>query len=921
MSGWERVAEAVGAGDASRSADEVLRLDTAGCREVARRLPRHIGSARQATHERFDRLREQATAEEQQGRKTFIAAEVARGLSEEEAFHRWWSTGSYHAHHRDVDWTMRDDWIAPMMVAGAGTLGGAAAVATWIFRRDFAGRNGGLPVEPLLRVIAARPPEWQADLAVRVAGRLRGTPRGWGDGTVALALELLRRTGAPLPDHEPLVAAWVSTTPDLEGDPLAEHLIPRLFEAEGVGRVLRDDRGEEGQGGRRSWLHALRDLADAGRVEREALVEGCVRRFLRGGSATDLRFFVRLHELLEPGHGPERVRDYLRLLPAAPGPVAELALRQLSGAGGLSGEDVNDAVAALLFRPEGKLVRAGLTLLDQAARAAGDDLDQLAPALASAFLCESYEVRERSVRLAVKHAGRFTPAGAEAVREAAGVLPPDLAACLAEAYGAAAVTPPSSADVGGFEAVGLPAFSAPSRRTFPGPIEDLAGDFDQFHHEYALDRWLDGFVRNPHNRKHPRRSTDLYTRQEWSNLADWTEALLREATDPGREPRLPARGTTVREREPSAREAKPHERLPHRELVSPSHWAMLLRCAEIHSALKEETLPPYLLATPTRISGHIDPAELADRIEGYQNAGVRPLPADLQQALLRLPREVDPEVSARAGRLARHSEAGAALERWLRQRPEPETRLEWPRADAPLGARGWPAPFPRAVVRLEPTGMALVDALLSDPPLMTWSVPGGNLASGPLVLPSDREAVAMQLVPHMVRSWQHPGYLHTYVTALCYQDGPAGEGMAFLFGMLLAERGWHAERCRELLLRAAAAKCLPAEECGRQLGLCLRRIGIPMSQVCAGLEDIARKGAHREAWAIMRGLLPVFLPGPGERGNAAHTRALELAVCLARWAEARGTIPEVAGIATRKGSSGLVRAARRLDEHLDRADQ
>ncbi|HUR06321.1 MAG TPA: DUF6493 family protein, partial [Nonomuraea sp.] len=728
-----------------------------------------------------------------------------------------------------------------------------------------------------------------------------------------------------------------------------------------------DDRGKEGQDGRRSWLHALRDLADAGLIEREALVDGCVRRFLRGGSPTDLRFFVRLHDLLEPRHNPERVRDYLRLLPAAPGPVAELALRQLRGAGGLSDEDSNDAVAALLFRPEGKLVRAGLTLLDQAARTAGDDLDHLAPALASAFLCESYEVRERSVRLAVKHAGRFTPAGAEAVREAAGALPPDLAARLAEAYGADA-TPSSSSDsgsfeAGGFEAVGLPAFSMPGHRPFPGPIEDLADTFDQLHHEYALDRWLDGFVRNPRNRKHPLRSTDLYTRKEWPNLADWTEALLREAAGPGREPRPPARASTarssplapgvlhnlaaslgelgftlpdaellpgprsegervflatVREREPSPQEAKPHERLPDRRLVSPPHWAMLLRCAEIHSALKEETLPPYLLATPTRISGHIDPAELADRIEDYQNSDVRALPADLQQALLRLPREVDPEVSARVGRLARHSEAGAALERWLRQRPEPETRLDWPSADAPLGARGLSAPFPRAVVRLEPTGMPLVDALLSDPPLTTCNVPG-NPASGRLVLPSDREAVAMQLVPQLVDSWQHPGYLHAYMTPLCYQDGPVGEGTALLFGMLLAERGWHAERCRELLLRAAAAKCLPAEECGRQLGLCLRRIGISMSQVCANLEDIARKGAHREAWAIMRGLLPVFLPGPGERGNSAHTRALEFAAEVAGWAEARGVIPEVAGIAARDGSSGLVRAARRLDEHLCRA--
>ncbi|HUR09031.1 MAG TPA: hypothetical protein VM347_41285, partial [Nonomuraea sp.] len=244
MSGWERVAQAIGAGDASRTAEEVLRLDTAGCREAARRLPRHIGPARQATYEQFDRLRAQVTAEEEQVRKTFIAAEVARGLPEEEAFHRWWSTGAYRSHHRGVDWTMRDDWIAPMLVAGAGTLGGAAAVATWIFRRDFAGRTKGLPLEPLLRVVAARPPEWQADLAVRVTGRLRGTRRQQADGTVALALELLRRTGAQPPDHEPLVAAWVSTMPDLQGDPLAEHLIPRLFEAEGVGRVLRDDRGK-----------------------------------------------------------------------------------------------------------------------------------------------------------------------------------------------------------------------------------------------------------------------------------------------------------------------------------------------------------------------------------------------------------------------------------------------------------------------------------------------------------------------------------------------------------------------------------------------------------------------------------------------------------------------------------------------------
>jgi hypothetical protein len=92
-----------------------------------------------------------------------------------------------------------------------------------------------------------------------------------------------------------------------------------------------------------------------------------------------------------------------------------------------------------------------------------------------------------------------------------------------------------------------------------------------------------------------------------------------------------------------------------------------------------------------------------------------------------------------------------------------------------------------------------------------------------------------------------------------------------------------------------------------------------MSQVSSALEDAARRGAHRQVWEIMRGLLPVFLPAPGERAHTGHTRALEFAVDAAHWAGARGTIPEVAAIAARKGSSGLIRAARRLSEHLGRA--
>ncbi|MEV0821680.1 DUF7824 domain-containing protein [Nonomuraea rubra] len=103
---------------------------------------------------------------------------------------------------------------------------------------------------------------------------------------------------------------------------------------------------------------------------------------------------------------------------------------------------------------------------------------------------------------------------------------------------------------------------------------------------------------------------------------------------------MPESGGT---RESASREWLPEQqlpgwRLPEQGRVAPPHWAMLLRCAEILSALKRGTLPPYLLATPTCTSGRVDPAELVDRIEGYERAGVRHLPADLEQALLRLPR-------------------------------------------------------------------------------------------------------------------------------------------------------------------------------------------------------------------------------------------------------------------------------------------
>ena len=72
-----------------------------------------------------------------------------------------------------------------------------------------------------------------------------------------------------------------------------------------------------------------------------------------------------------------------------------------------------------------------------------------------------------------------------------------------------------------------------------------------------------------------------------------------------------------------------------------------LRFAETYQALMDGRLPPYLLATPTHVNGRLDAAELVERLEGYERAGIEALSVDLQQALLRLSR-----YGARRGRRA-----------------------------------------------------------------------------------------------------------------------------------------------------------------------------------------------------------------------------------------------------------------------------
>ncbi|MFI7226461.1 DUF6493 family protein [Nonomuraea angiospora] len=830
-----------------------------------------------------DRLAERVKGLDEQARKD-VAARLPELLKELRArFDRW------------------DDGLvahgSALRVAGAGTLGGAAAVASWLYRRDFAPQWDGpdSDVDLVLGVLADRPAAWRADLAERLVLRMRVPD----DRGMALALALLRETGIEPPPHDPLVAGWVSGEPrsSLSADPLLDHLLPRLFEAEGVGRVLQWEKAS-GKG----WLRALSQAAESGRVKREALIDGCVRRFLLGGTAIDLRFFVRLHEALDPApaEAAARARDYLRLLPASPGPVAELAVKRLRACGELTADDLAEAWESLLFRPERKLVRAGMSWLDRSVRRAPELAGLVAAPLAGAFAADSAELQEKAVELAVAHAGRMTEEGRATVREAIELLPPHLGRRAATAF------------AGGSVAEGEPAFvppplpAAPERAVaFPPPIEsieELTTEADRSWQTW--ERLLAGFVTLAGRDREglvaelrPRligRPGWTYREEAWERVDQWFDGAAHSLT-----------GTAAVRRAWT-------RYMPKSRLAAPLRL-LLHRAAEILRAVEEDTLPPLLLATPTHSTGHVAAAELVRRLEAIEAAGAKPLAADLQQALLRLPRTPDPEAMRRAARLT--SGAGRIVAGWTC--PEVTVELEWRCGDEGEG-HDWHDRSHDHNIRLvpsataAPTGLPLVDLMLSVP---EDSGGGEHRAWWASTLPSHREVAAAYLVPHVLRRyWVHDTVGPEQARALARAEGPVGTAFAVVLARVLGDP--RMPESVDVLLESAARDELPAEEVGRQAGLLLASGEVRMIDMIAALEAAARRGAHAHVWRIAATALPILLPAPGERPRNGLAGFVALAAAAAGWSGARGEIPEVRAMAARRGGSGLLREIRRLHDLL-----
>ncbi|MEU4510592.1 DUF6493 family protein [Nonomuraea wenchangensis] len=799
-------------------------------------------------------------------------------------------------------------------LAGAACFTGAEQVAAWLDRRELRRpRDPELDAALLLPLLRRRPLEWRRDLAVRLAARLRpatgrrrwqraeGVP-GWD-----LVAALVADTGLEPPDGDAFVVGWAwrlarrrpGEDLELDRDPLLDALLPRLFQAQGVAEPL----------GRSTAMSELAGLAGTGRVSRATLVDGCASRFLAGGPDAEMMPFVWLWRLLAPEPPEIPVLDLVRLLPSAGPTVTELAveeLRRAEEAGLLDDELFAEAVAALAYRPEKKLVEEAVRW---AARASGPRGGEAVPALAAVFDLDDPALRGRAVRLAVRLAPYVGEEGRDAVREAAARLPADLRERVAAGYGEVAEPEPERPVAAVLRAPAPPVLAPPIAT--PAELVAELRALDWRSEPLRCERVLGGLVELTHR---DRAAVVAALRPWWEETLPDGEPAEHHlyAFGDSRIPFLVLRcALAIVAPAWSRRLSRDHD-------SSESVWQRLVRrrLEEVIALFEDGGTVPALLATPTSATGHVDAAVLVERMERLE--GREPLPADFEQALLRLPRSYDPELVVRAEKLP--GEAGRTLAAWLRDGGWPDPAVSatpYEESRDSYSLRSWSRRMRVEVVAPTDlpawlTGSWGVDqrgpAYLSYPDDALW---------WPLVMPSHRELVAAALL--RCQSWVSDSNdaRMTALAALAHGDGPVGAATATLIaGGLGHRRDAQRAAAAEAALTLAARGQLPAADLGRAVARLVEAEFVVLKRITAAFDDLTAAGAHAEVWAALAEALPALLPPPGERPRAGLGELLAVAARAAALTGARGEVAGLAEMAERKGSSRVLYEARHLHETL-----
>nr|WP_062332754.1 DUF6493 family protein [Herbidospora sakaeratensis] len=809
-------------------------------------------------------------------------------------------------------------------VAGAACFSGAAQVAAWLDRREL--RLPQWPrtdAERVAEILRPRDERWRCDLARRLVTGLRpGERRGWqnvdGQPGYDLAARLVIETGIEPPGNDAFVVGWLWDVCHrfwqggglglLRDDPLLDVLTPRVFTAEGVAAPLIHDGKWNGAYDKTTVIGALTALADEGRLDRRMLLDGCVSRFLTHGHDRDIEPFTLLWERLRPEPAEIPAIDLVRVLPVAAPPLAVLAVGELARVpldAGLFAE----AVGALAFRPEKRHVT---TALQWIAHARPEEADGALAALAVVFDQQTPALRDRAVRLALTLAPHASPETAVVVREAASGLPPELRARVADAFGAVEAEPAEVLTPGELRVTGgLPAL--PPAIGSPAELADRVGDDGPSHDPAEVERIMAALVAFSHDD----REATIAAVRPWAEggwgrlrpidhyyLAHHLDVLLTQCAlalvNPAESAELSGRITGYLPHSPD--QGTPFDRFTRD------------RVREVVALLESGRTIPLLLATPTEPTGHVDAATLVDRVTRLGDA--EPLPLDFCQALLRLPRTVDPAVRARADRLT--SPAGRRLAAWLRDGglADPEVTCS---VETTLDPDWFEDREMSAVhARVRPSAPGLPDpvAALCTLGPGDWNHHSGETRWWPAVLPSHREVVAAHVLECFVAGIRSNEARVSTLRALVQGSGPVGRATASAVTMALGHKD---PEKRDLAVEAMKILAVRGELAPADFGWALGQLAgagaVPLNRATPALEDLVLSGAHRETWALLAEALPLLLRRPG---RPVHGLAglLDVAVRAAVLAGARGEVPGLAEAAARRGASRVTDTARRLLDTL-----
>ncbi|MFJ2478313.1 DUF6493 family protein [Streptomyces sp. NPDC087659] len=810
--------------------------------------------------------------------------------------------------------TTRNNWDdghvairAALLLAGAGCCTGTAAAAQWLASGDL--RWAISDPSSVLATLGGRTPEWLGQVAHRLAER-----RAFAEEEYPLIAQLVHAAGCEPPTTDGFVRGWELSIPvhgmtirdRLRDDPFLAVMVPRLFEVPEAGSDFQHSRPHDP-----GWADALAGLAEEGRLSREMLIDGCLSRLLRGDRPGLVKGFLALLDALDLT-GDERAAHtltWVRMVPDTHSLVAARAQEVLAGldeVGRLESEHLVEASRAALFRSEKKIVRAQLTMLDKAMKRDRSRTDELLPAPAVAFGHEEHSLQERALALVVRHGKHASGAVLAELAASARQLSPDLRKRAAEAFGDS-IADEDSDDPAAEDDALPPVPSAERLESAPVSSAELAEETGALLRRDGTsaqwERVLNGLVVHAHaNLAGLRTALEPVMAQRtlhWQ--ADYLKQGLAIVV-------MSIIGTPLGNMSVT-REALGHQ-CPHSALRS----VPLIRAAEIGARLSDGPLP-FLLATPTWSTGTIQASELVARLAAYERSGTEPGQADLDQALLRLDREVPPEARAAAADLT--SPAGRRLAAWLTSGglPDPGVsrgieplRLRTPRpgvlvrTEALPGHEDHPEPFRSLLGAHDPIG---------SPCKCGWDVECSSHALA--LLPQHREVIAGRMLVSFSNLAESDGigYHAPVLPALAESGGPAGPATHLLLAYGLGARRVEEQLFAvDAMLILAARGQLDSARLGRdiaELTSLIRRL--KLQRIVVALREVMRTGAYATVWAVLSAALPLLLAGEAPHGLSA------ILTIAAECAEQSGTceaIPEINELAARSGSSQLVKQARRI---------